>query len=410
MKMSSLVLVGTLASNVVLIAIFVAGAVDKSASTSASDESHLPPLAVVARDPAAMAANLWAEIHSDDLPSQRDKLRADAFPPAMIRAILVAQIRAGFAARRKALEAAQADLPFWRNASPDPNTQAAFRALSKEEQKAIKDLIGSDPENGPAAALRRQFPNFSDETIDQLAAIRERYDQQRMDLFTNIRGPGGMLPDEQAKYDALDKAMHGEFAAVLTPQDLEDYDLRTSNSANQLRYNLVAFNATEQEFRALYKLQSAFDEEFRMLRGTPSEDQMRRRSEGQKQLNDQIKAALGTDRYAEYQRATDYNFRQTTQLVARLELPPETANSLYAVQKEFEQRRNDIYRSSSGGGAAPGSERLVEQATALQQEALARVTPILGSASYVEAYKQYGGSWLANMVPRSPPRAVRPKL
>ena len=36
--------------------------------------------------------------------------------------------------------------------------------------------------------------------------------------------------------------------------------------------------------------------------------------------------ALGADRFAEYERATDYNYRQTSQLVARLELPPAAAD------------------------------------------------------------------------------------
>ena len=60
----------------------------------------------------------------------------------------------------------------------------------------------------------------------------------------------------------------------------------------------------------------------------------------------------GAERFEQYQRATDYSFRQTTQLVARLQLPPDTAQKLYAVQKEFEQRRNELYRSGTGGGAA----------------------------------------------------------
>jgi hypothetical protein len=357
-------------------------------------------------DPATAAAGLWTEIQSDDLRDQVEKLRADGFPPAMVRAIVAAQIRAKFAARRKALETAQANLPFWRNPIPDPSTQAAMRALSKEEQQAIKDVLGPDPENGPAAALRRQFPNLTDQTIDQMVAIRERYDQQRAEVYGSVRGPGGILPDEQTKMEALEKAMHGEFAAILTPQELEEYDLRTSNTANQLRYSLVAFNATEQEFRTLYKLQSAFDEQFGMLRGLAAEEQMRARSEAQKQLTEQIKVALGTERFAEYQRATDHNYRQTTQLVARLNLAPETANSLYTIQKEFDQRRSDLYRNSGGGGSA-GFDNIAAQATALQQEAIAKVTPVLGSAKNLEAYKQYGGSWITNMVPPPRPAPVR---
>jgi hypothetical protein len=335
------------------------------------------------------------------LKEQAEKLRADGFPPTMIRGIIAAQIRAGFAARRKAIEA-QGERPFWQQASQDPATQAALRGLMLEEQKAIKDLLGPDPIHGPEASLRRQFPHFSDDTVAQLAGIRERYDQQRMELYSGNRGMGGLLPDEQAKYDAFEKAMRAEIRTVLSPSDFEDYELRTSNTANQLRYELVAFNASEQEFRTLYKLKSAFDEQYGTNRGGMNEEQMRTRNEAQKQHSEQIKLALGLERFSEYQRATDYNYRQTTQLVARLNLPAETANMLYTIQKDFDQRRNDLYR---GGSARPGSpewDTLVQQAGALQQQAIARITPVLGSAQHVEAYKQYGGSWLSNMVPQPP--------
>src|SRR5262249_89635 len=99
--------------------------------------------------------------------------------------------------------------------------------------------------------------------------------------------------------------------------------------------------------------------------------------------------------YAEYQRATDYGYRQTTQLVARLNLPPETANSLYAIQKEFEDRRTTLYRINAGN-----PEEVAAQSAALQKEAVDRIAPILGDASRVDPYKQYGGNWLNNFTPR----------
>jgi hypothetical protein len=396
-KPSSLLLALSLAANLGLLGIVVAGALNRPAPIAAAPAPATVPPPLVS----VTAAGLWLELAADDLPTQRDKLQADGFPPAMIRAILSAQIRAGFAARRKAIESTPADLPIWKVVSPDPATQAALRALAREEQQALKELLGPDREHGPAAALRRQFPDFSDDAIDQIAAIRERYDQQRSDLYS-ARGTGGMLPDEQAKVEALEKAMRGEIAAVLSPQDFEHYELRNSNTANQLRNNLVAFDATEAEFRTLHRLQSAFDEQFRPRAGM-SEEQMRARSEAQKQLNEQIKAAFGPVRFEEYQRATDYQYRQTTQLVARLELPPQTANQLYAVQKEFEQRRDDLFRNAARGPASS----LIEQGKALEQEAIARLAPLLGSTSRVDAYKQYGGAWLSSLVPR-PPRPPAP--
>ena len=407
MKASSIVLGLSLLANLVLV-----GAVVRGVMRNPSSDRPPPnpaPAPTVAAPMTTDAVNAWSELRADDLKEQAEKLRADGFPPSMVRAIVAAQVRAGFAARRKQLETALGQQPFWRPADVDPTIAAAQRALMMEEQKAIKAVLGSDPVHGQAASLRRQFPGFADETIEQLAALRERYDEQRMELYSGIRGPGGRLPDEQAKMDALDKRMRAEIAGLLTPNEFEEYDLRTSNVANQLRYDLVAFNATEQEFRSLFKLKSAFEEQFGVFRGGASEEQMRARSEAQKQLNDQIKLALGPERFTEYQRGTDYNFRQTTQLIARLNLPAETANTLYAVQKDFEQRRNDLYRAGSGPPGTPAWDNMVQQATALQKEAVARVTPVLGNAQNIQAYKQYGGAWIDSLVPRPPPTATRPE-
>jgi hypothetical protein len=335
-------------------------------------------------------------LQAADLAGLRDRLSAEGFPPAMIRAILAVQIREGFAGRRKALETLLADAPFWKNSQVDPKVTAELRALSKAEQRALSDLLGPDPDNGVAASLRREYPNLSAEKIDQLAAIRERYDGMRQDLYT-LAG-GAFTPDVREKATALDKAMHAEFAAVLSPQELEDYDLRASNTASSLRSSLSAFDPTEAEFRALFKLQSAFYDQFGPMYVPPSPDQMRARSEAQKQLNEDIKAALGPDRYTDYQRATDYNFRQTSQLVSRLELPPETANQVYAVQKDIQQRATAVYQP---GPVSPDNR--VAQLAALADEAKTKITAVLGDRGF-EAYKQYGGSWLQMLQPRLPPK------
>jgi hypothetical protein len=394
MKLFPLILAGSLAANATLIGLLVLGATDDSTPANA------PPAATEKKISSATRANrtpgpeTWAALRDDDLKAQADKLRAEGFPPALVRAIIAARIHESFAARRRALEAAQADQPFWKNSRPDPATQTALNELWKAERKAIKDVLGPDPENGNAASLRRQFPNLSDDKIDSLAAIRDRFDDQRQDLANSFGRT--WLPDDQAKMDALDKAMHDEFAATLTPQELEDYDLRTSRTANSLRNNLSALDVSEQEFRALYKLQSAFDAQFPSYSFSPTDEQQKARAAAQKQLQNDIQAALGDARYADYQRATNYNFRQTSQLVDRLELPPETATQVYAVQQDIQKRASALRQDRS-----LSADDRTAQLSALAAEAQTRVTASLGAQGF-EAYKQYGGQWVQNLTPRPP--------
>ena len=121
------------------------------------------------------------------------------------------------------------------------------------------------------------------------------------------------------------------------------------------------------------------------------------RGEAQKQLNEDVKAALGAVRYAEYQRATDYSFRQTTQLVARLDLPPESANQVYAVQKDIQDRANTLRQNS-----ALSSDERTAQFAALANETKTKVTAVLGEGGFA-AYKENGGSWMQMLQPPRPP-------
>ena len=202
-------------------------------------------------------------------------------------------------------------------------------------------------------------------------------------------------PADRAKLVALDKEQHEAMAKILSPTELAEYETRTSNTSNSLRYELSAFNPTEEEFRALYALKRPFDEQYNNnnygFSGPMPQDLMRQRSEAQKQLNEQIKTVLGPDRAAEYERATDYNYRQASQLVARLELPPETTNQLWDVQKEMQQRSKAIYTDNS-----VTAEDRTQKLAALAEEAKTRITASLGPQGF-EAYKQYGGQWMQQL-------------
>jgi hypothetical protein len=346
---------------------------------------------------AAEPKDIWTSLNSDSLATKRDVLQAEGFPPGAIRAILAAQIREQFAARRKSLEAASQDQPYWKNPIPNREVQAQLRALFNEEQKILRELLGPDPINSHAARLRREFPHLTPEKTDQVAAIRERYDEMRQEVYGTSRG--SITPSEREKINSFEKAMHQEIASVLSREELENYDLRTSNTANQLRHSLADFNATEAEFRALFRLQSEFDQQHRFVGGGQTQEQQKTRNDAYKMLNDDIAATLGPARFAEYQRSSDYNFRQTNLLVSRLNLPPDTATKLYAVQKEVEERRTAFYRDMAGRPPATS-----EQLTTLANDATARITTIFGgNKTATEFYKQYGGSWLTNLTPRPAP-------
>jgi lipase chaperone LimK len=117
--------------------------------------------------------------------------------------------------------------------------------------------------------------------------------------------------------------------------------------------------------------------------------------EAQKALVEQVKAALGPERGAEYERSIDNNFQSINRVVQRLELPKEAAVSVWNLQKEAEQRMTALQQDRS----LPPAARTAQYA-ALAQEMTAKVTDTIGQRG-LDVYKQYGGSWLQNIQARA---------
>lgn len=422
MKKTSLLLGVSILGNLALLALVLLAPVGKKEGSPAAATSRASATAgqsggktgdvnVSDVDPA-----LWKNLGGEDLPSLVSRLRGAGFPPSIVRAIVAAQVNESFAARRKAIAPPKTDVPFWKIDQPtDPKTLAALRDLGREQSKVMKDLLGTtltldDPLY--AASLRRQYGNLPQEKIDQITRVKQDYQELQQQIYTAAGlGNGGVisfLPEERAKLALLEKEQRADIAQLLTPQELEDYELRSGSTANQMRYSLSAFKPTEEEFRAIYKLQRPFDEQYNTQNlmaaaGTPAtQDLMRQRMDAQKQLLADVKAALGPERGAEYERAIDGNFQQINRVVERLDLPQTAAVEVWSVQKDIEQRMN-AWRNDR---TLPPPAR-AEQLSALAQEAEAKVTAALGPRGF-EVYKQYGGSWIRNLQAQANARPVPP--
>lgn len=360
----------------------------------------LPPAAVAIREreKPAIDAQTWASLHRTELSEQVAQLRASGFPPATVRAIIAAQLRESFAARRKALMDSAGETPFWKSSQPNPTIQAGLRELAREERRALRDVLGEEESLDPLMRLaqHRQLEFLPPEKAVEVRHVVEEYEERRMELY----GSGFNYAVDREKITALEKEQRAAIASVLTGSEMFEYELRNSNTANRLRDELTAFAPTEEEYRAIFPLRAAFDEQYGDMTPVMSAEESRKRSEAQKLLTQQIKAVLSPERAAEYDRRTDYNYRRTSQLVARLELPPGTTDQLYDIQKEYEKRRGDLYR---GVTSVAERDQITEQLKAVQQEAIARVTPLLGGKRGVDAYMQYGGYWINSMVPRPRP-------
>ncbi len=409
MKLPSLLLIGSLAVNAAVLALYFS----KSSAPSSGNPSASP--ATLAKNSAtgnaaaaekstagAAAANAplrqaWSELQTGDLKTLVARLKAAGFSNSMIRSIVAAQVGEQFAARRKELLGQQEEQPFWksgRNGMMDPKAMAALREIGREQTDLLKSLLG--PDNIPGsdemnAWQRRQFGNLAPEKLAQLQSINSDYSELQQDIYMKTNGI--FLPEDREKLAFLEKEKLADIAKTLTPQELEDFQLRSSQTANNLRNQLAGFNASEAEFRALYQAAAAVDAKY----GTagplgprnPGDYQSR-----QAELLAQAQAVLSPERFADYKLATDPQSQQVSRLVARLELPPATTQQVVALQQDIQNRARAIQTNRE----LPAAERTA-QLTALQQEATTKLSTTLTPRG-LEAYKQNGGFWLQGLQPR----------
>ena len=103
-------------------------------------------------------------------------------------------------------------------------------------------------------------------------------------------------------------------------------------------------NATEEEFRAIYRIQRPFtDTLFPMGMGNVGADTMQQRRDAQKQVADQLKVALGDSRYADYARASNNEFQQLNRIAQRENIPVETAVRVFNLRDSVAQESNRIF-------------------------------------------------------------------
>lgn len=402
MKALPLIIAASLAANAALLAFVFTRTADfttKSAAAVAASPTLSSKLSALSPSSAASNPKLWSDLNpaTTDLSTLVARLRAAGFPASVVRAIVTAQVREEFAARRKALNPQQSDIPFWKNNQPvDPKARLALRDLNREQDAILSKLLGGpDPDRAFFMNIyeRNQYGDLPADKVSQLTTVKRDYDEMRSDIYEASRG-GTMLPEDRAKLLLLDKEQRADLAQFLTPQELEDYDLRASNTSMQMRYSLSAFAPTEAEFRDIFKIRKAFDDKNGQMMPGMTQEQMRARGEEQKKINDQIKATLGPERGADYERANDYSYRQASLVAERLNLPKTAATDVWNIQKDVEKRTQVLFTGNTGNPTDLNAQR-----AAIVAEANAKVVTALGERG-ATIYKQNGGYWLQAPTPR----------
>ena len=400
MKPSAVILAASFAANVALVAVFVARPtlappvardfLARHFGPSAPAPAPVAPAAAPAKT--APRAPLWSALESGgDYPALIARLRAAGFPAAVIRQIIQAELGARYDARNRALQESDPATPFWKLKpsffTMDDKRLIEMQQLGRERAKILRELF-ADPffaTDDVSIAQRRQFGNLSRTQIDQLQRIEEDYQE----MMEQVRaGTGGIqLPEDREKLALLAREKRTDLAAVLAPAELEDYQMRTSQTTMMLRSRLGSFDASEAEFRALYRAQAALNEKFAGTHIQSIGMDQARREAAQQAFNGAVRAAFGEARFADYLRETDRDYQVLARLAQRENLPRDTVLQAFQLRDHVARESHRIMDDT-----ALATEQKRSALQLLAQNTRLQVTTALGPTagpSFVRTIDQW---------------------
>lgn len=296
----------------------------------------------------------WTSVESADYRDYIKNLRAIGCPEETVRDIIIADINSLYASKIAALFPSSKEVKFWRvedraAKNEERERDSKRRDLEREKGALIKELLGVDYDVELARLTGRpteddmRYGFLSPEKQEQIKAMREKYRNQERALFND----GGWTPENRAKFVAMRAEREAELAKVLSPEEFEQYQLRNSYTARNMRENLSGFQPNEDEFRQIFQSRKTFDDQFALTRDGGDEAYRTEKKAAEEKLNAQLKAVLGEDRFHDYELSQDERFRDIYDFAQRYDLPREKAETVYEVRIAAELERRRIQSDAS---------------------------------------------------------------
>ncbi len=286
----------------------------------------------------------WREIESPDYPTYISNLRDIGCPEQTIRDIIIADVNTLYSLKRST-NLITSEQQWWRS-EPDPAVMQAAaeksRELEDERRALLTRLLGTNWEAGDIASLPRPsrpgivldgplLGTLSAETKQAIEDITV-HSQDRLQAYLDAQRNEGKNPDP-AEVTRLRQQTRSELQRILSPPQLEEFLLRYSQDANNLRAEfgqLRFFTPTPNEFRDVFRATDALDLQIQLLANSEDPNDIAHRKTLEDQREFAIKNALGQERYNEYVQLQDPAFRDAMATAAQAGTP-EAAPAIYAV-------------------------------------------------------------------------------
>jgi hypothetical protein len=325
----------------------------------------------------------WEEVESDNYVTYIKNLREIGCPPSTIRDIIVADVDELYVHRR-ITEVVSADHQWW-TSEPDLDAiQAAankLKTLETERRALLTRLLGPGWEtaSNPLPPSTRTGISLTGPILGELSPQTKVavYDiaaqtQQKIEAYQEAQRIAGKEVDP-AELAKLREESRAELAKILDPAQMEEFLLRYSNTAYQMRSELRGLDLTKEEFRALFRARDSIEQQDELNYTGNDPIKLRRKQELETQREAAIKQALGEERYANYALNQDPLFRKSQATAEQLGAPADVVLPIYQINRLTEAERQRI-----GDDRTLSAEEKIEALAAVQAEQQKSLEKILG--------------------------------
>ena len=362
----------------------------------------------------------WSQIESDDYKEYIQNLRDIGCPEETIRN-LVKQDLDKYYDQRKAdiLSKSPARKEFWKSGNPSslgrPSASASSQMaqLDREKNEVLSELfkpsgLAAINRPGPLARARSQAKSGyamdfipDEETKAQLNTLEQEYGSQLLKKMAQ----GASDAQDMAEIRQLRQDRDSSIATMLTPEQKMEYDLRKSPTAANMRLQMDGFDPSEDEFRDIFGARKAFDDEHGVVPGASiSAGDMEARQFAEQEMNDQIHTSLGDDRYQDYLRQTDYDYKSIAKITERQGLGENISAQVYDMKGGAEELAREI-RMNTGLSIEERQMQLGQ----IRNVTSRSIESLIGGQGAVALQGQAGGrNWLNNLGRVNPLPIVKP--
>lgn len=209
---------------------------------------------------------------TSDLPGLVSDLAAKGYAPRVIRATVVRLLHEEYELQLRARLADEKTFQEWKvkgMTALTPQQREEAKALARETEQRARAMFTPLPIlDDPASRLRweRQlgatipWPRYL-----ELARIEMDYG----DMHRAIELAPGEDPTRRSQHELLDAERRKDMEALLSPEELAEYELRFSPTAAVVRGRIGKREVTEREFRELFQAQRELDERMRKGEARP---------------------------------------------------------------------------------------------------------------------------------------------